>query len=64
MPALLLGVVGLVLLLFAAKGFSKADPKQAARVLRYVGGGAALLPRRIDIVWWVLALRRIHQQYG
>jgi hypothetical protein len=31
------------LLFFAAKWFSKADPEQAARVLRYVGGAAALL---------------------
>ena len=30
----------LILLLFAAYSFSKADPKQAARVLRYIGGGA------------------------
>jgi hypothetical protein len=43
MPALVLGLVVLVLLFFAAKWFSKADPKQAARALRYVGGGAALL---------------------
>ena len=28
---------------FSAKWFSKADPKQAARVLRYLRGGAALL---------------------
>ena len=43
MPALFLGLVVLVLLFFAAKWFSKADPEQAARVLRYVGGAAALL---------------------
>ena len=43
MPALVLGVVVLILLLFAAYSFSKADPKQALRVLRYFGGGAALL---------------------
>jgi len=43
MPTLFLGLVVLVLLLFAAKWFFKSDPKQAARVLRYVGGGAALL---------------------
>jgi hypothetical protein len=43
MPALVLGVIVLILLLFAAYSFSKADPRQAARVLRYVGGGAALL---------------------
>ena len=41
MPALFLGVV--VLMLFAAYFFSKADPKQVVRVLRYIGGGAALL---------------------
>jgi DnaJ domain len=43
MPAFVLGVVVLILLLFAAYSFSKADPKQAVRVLRYIGGGAALL---------------------
>jgi hypothetical protein len=43
MPALALGLIVLILLLFAAYSFSKADPKQAARVLRYIGGGAALL---------------------
>ena len=43
MPALFLGLVIFVLLFIAAKWFSKADPKQAARVLRYVGGGAVLL---------------------
>ena len=43
MPALFLGVVVLILLLFAAYFFSKADPKQVVRVLRYIGGGAALL---------------------
>jgi DnaJ domain len=42
MPVLL-GVVFLILLLWAANAFSKADPKQAARLLRYIGGGAALL---------------------
>jgi DnaJ domain len=39
----LLGVVVLVLLLWAANAFSKADPKQAARLLRALGGGGALL---------------------
>jgi len=39
----LFGVVVLVLLLWAANSFSKADPKQAAKVLRSLGGGAALL---------------------
>jgi hypothetical protein len=39
----LLGVVVLILLLWAANGFSKADPKKAARVLRYIGGCATLL---------------------
>ena len=43
MPAFLLGVVALLLLLWAAGAFIKADPKQVARVLRWVGGGAALL---------------------
>ncbi|MGB6534594.1 MAG: DnaJ domain-containing protein [Xanthobacteraceae bacterium] len=40
---ILLGAVVLVLLLWAASSFSKADPKQAARLLRNLGGGAALL---------------------
>jgi hypothetical protein len=43
MPALALGLIVLILLVFAAYSFSKADPKQAARVLRYIGGGAVLL---------------------
>src|SRR5208282_1272001 len=43
MPEILLGVVVLVLLLWAVNSFSKADPKQAARVLRAIGGGAALV---------------------
>jgi hypothetical protein len=43
MPEILLGVVVLVLALWASKAFSKADPKQAARVLRSIGGGAALI---------------------
>jgi hypothetical protein len=43
MLAFALGVIVLTLLLFAAYSFSRADPKQAVRVLRYIGGGAALL---------------------
>jgi hypothetical protein len=43
MPAFLLGVVALFLLLWAASAFVKADPKQVARVVRWIGGGAALL---------------------
>jgi hypothetical protein len=43
MPEILLGAVVLVLALWAVNAFSKADPKQAARVLRAIGGGAALL---------------------
>ena len=43
MPEILLGVVVLLLLMWAVNAFSKADPKQAARVLRALGGGAALL---------------------
>jgi hypothetical protein len=39
----LLGVVVLILLLWAVKAFAKADPKQAARLLRQIGGAAALL---------------------
>jgi hypothetical protein len=34
MPEILLGVVVLLLLLFAVSAFVKADPKQVARVLR------------------------------
>jgi hypothetical protein len=40
---LLFGVVVLILLLWAAQAFSKADPKQAARLLRALGGGGALI---------------------
>ena len=43
MSAFLLGVVALILLLWAASAFTKADPKQAARVLRWIGGGVSLL---------------------
>jgi hypothetical protein len=43
MPEILLGIVVLVLALWAVNAFSKADPKQAARVLRAIGGGAALI---------------------
>ena len=43
MPEILLGVIVLVLGLWAVNAFSKADPKQAARLLRALGGGAALL---------------------
>jgi hypothetical protein len=43
MPEILLGVIVLLLALWAVNAFSKADPKQAARVLRVIGGGAALL---------------------
>ncbi len=39
----LLGVVVLILLLWAIKAFAKADPKQAARLVRQIGGAAALL---------------------
>jgi hypothetical protein len=39
----LLGIVVLVLLLWGANSFSKADPKQAAKLLRSLGGGAAVL---------------------
>jgi hypothetical protein len=41
--ALLLGVAVLVLLVWAAKSFAKADPKQAAKLMRSLGGAAALL---------------------
>jgi hypothetical protein len=43
MPEILLGLIVLLLLMWAASAFSKADPKQAARVVRAIGGGAALL---------------------
>jgi DnaJ-domain-containing protein 1 len=43
MPEFLLGVVALLLLLWAASAFIKADPKQVARLLRWIGGGVALL---------------------
>jgi hypothetical protein len=43
MPEFLFGVVALVLLLWAASAFIKADPKQVARVLRWIGGGTAVL---------------------
>jgi hypothetical protein len=41
--ALLLGVAALVLLVWVAKSFAKADPKQAAKLTRSLGGGAVLL---------------------
>ena len=40
---ILLGVAVLILLLWAGSAFSKADPKQAARLVRYIGGAAALI---------------------
>ena len=40
---LLLGVVVLVLLLWAANSFSKVDPKAAAKLLRSLGGVAIML---------------------
>jgi DnaJ domain len=43
MPEILLGIVVLVLALWAVNAFSKVDPKLAARVLRGIGGGAALV---------------------
>jgi hypothetical protein len=36
MPAFLLGVVALLLLLWAAIAFINADPKQVARLLRWI----------------------------
>ncbi len=41
--AFLLGVAVLLLLIWAAKSFAKADPKQAARLVRSLGGAATLL---------------------
>ena len=43
MLAVIFGIIVLVLLLFAVKSFSTADPKHLARLLRYIGGGVALL---------------------
>lgn len=43
MPEIILGAAILFLGLWAANAFSKADPKQAARALRAIGGGAALV---------------------
>jgi hypothetical protein len=43
MPAFLFGTVALLLLLWAISAFTKADPKQVVRVLRWIGGIAALL---------------------
>jgi hypothetical protein len=43
MPEILLGLVVLLLLLWAAGAFIKADPKQVVRILRGIGGVAALL---------------------
>ena len=43
MPEILLGLVVLLLLLWAASAFIKADPKQVARILRGIGGVAVLL---------------------
>jgi DnaJ domain len=40
---ILLGAAVLILLLWAGSAFSKADPKQAARLVRYIGGAAALI---------------------
>src|SRR4029077_5055120 len=40
---LVLGVAVLILLLWAVNAFSKADPKQAARLIRYLGGCGAII---------------------
>lgn len=42
MPTLLLGLLVFLLLLWAVKSFSKADPKQVAAVLKALGGVLAL----------------------
>jgi DnaJ domain len=42
MPTIIIGVVVLVLVLWAMHAYSKADPKQLARLLRWVGGSLAL----------------------
>ena len=41
--SLILGVAVLLLLLWAVNAFSKADPKQAAGLIRALGGAAALI---------------------
>jgi DnaJ domain len=43
MPEIILGVAVLVLGLWAVNAFSKADPKQVARLLRTMGGIGALI---------------------
>src|SRR5579871_1988210 len=43
MPEIVLGIVVLVLGLWAVQAFSRVDPKKAARLVRGLGGGAALL---------------------
>jgi DnaJ domain len=43
MPELILGVAILILGLWAVNAFSKADPKQVARLLRAMGGAATLI---------------------
>jgi hypothetical protein len=43
MPAVILGVVALVFVLWALSVFSKMDPRQLARILRLVGGVGMLL---------------------
>ena len=42
MPTLLIGILVFILLLWAVKSFSKADPKQLATVLKALGGVLAL----------------------
>ncbi len=43
MPEIILGVVVLFLVLWGVNAFSKIDPKQAARLVRALGGVAAVL---------------------
>jgi DnaJ-domain-containing protein 1 len=42
MPTIIIGIVVLVLVLWAMHAYSKADPKQLARLLRWTGGSLAL----------------------
>jgi DnaJ domain len=42
MPAILLGVLVLLLALYAVRSFAKSDPRQLARLVRYGGGLGAL----------------------
>src|SRR5437763_2227822 len=55
MAAFLFGVVALLLLLGAISAFTKTDPKQVARLLRWIGGIAALALAGFLLFWGVIA---------